>query len=109
MDLLDHPRVLRSVLTALRLKQDGTAAAAETRRHKHKVLVHDRAVHYAMEERKLPADPLVPLQWRVAATAEQVDPRVVANSAQARELLGAVSYVGSYRAHPRGRGVSSAS
>ncbi|GAA5081894.1 hypothetical protein GCM10023336_76060 [Streptomyces similanensis] len=59
MDLLD-PRVLRSVLTALRLKQDGTAAAAETRRHKHKVLVH--AVHDTMEQRKLPADPLAPIQ-----------------------------------------------
>lgn len=98
-DLL-NPRVMRSVLTALRLKQDSTAAAAETQRRKRKVLVH--AVHYAMEQRKLPADPLAPIQWRVAAAAEQVDPRVVANPAQARELLCAVSYVGSFR-RPRGR------
>ncbi|MEV7288716.1 site-specific integrase [Streptomyces sp. NPDC093252] len=99
MDLLD-PGVMRSVLTTLRLKQDGTAAAAETQRHKHKVLVH--AIHYAMEQRKLPADHLASIQWRVATTVEQVDPRVVANPAQARELLCAVSYVGSYR-RARGR------
>jgi integrase len=84
----------------LRLKQDGAVAAAETQRHKHKVLVH--AVHHAIEQCKLPADPLAPIQWHVAETVDQVDPRVVANPAQARALLCAVSYVGSYR-RARGR------
>ncbi|MEV0125839.1 site-specific integrase [Streptomyces sp. NPDC050703] len=98
-DLLD-PAVMRSVLAALRLNLDGTVAAAETQRHKHKVLVH--AVHHALEQHKLPTDPLAPIQWRVAETVDQVDPRVVANPAQARALLTSVSYVGSHR-RARGR------
>ncbi len=98
-DLMD-PAVMRSVLTALRLKQDGAVAAAETQRHKHKVLVN--AVRYAVEQRKLPGDPLAPIKWSVAETVHQVDPRVVANPGQARSLLRAVSYVGSYR-RARGR------
>ncbi|WP_244190426.1 tyrosine-type recombinase/integrase [Streptomyces caeruleatus] len=40
---------MRSVLTALRLNLDGAVAAAETQRHKHKVLVN--AVRYAVEQR----------------------------------------------------------
>ncbi|MFF7094724.1 tyrosine-type recombinase/integrase [Streptomyces rubradiris] len=98
-DLLD-PAVMRAVLEALRLKQDGTVAAAETQRHKHKVLVN--AVHYAIEQRDLPTDPVAPINWRVAETVQQVDPRVVANPTQARSLLCAVSYVGGYQ-RARGR------
>ncbi|MFE1331791.1 tyrosine-type recombinase/integrase [Streptomyces microflavus] len=99
VDLLD-PAVMRAVLAALRLKQDGSVAAAETQRRKHKVLVH--AVHYAIEQQKLEADPLAPIQWRVAETVDQVDPRVVANPAQARALLSAVSYIGCFN-RARGR------
>lgn len=98
-DLLD-PALMRAVLEALRLKQDGLVAAAETQRRKHKILVN--AVRYAIEQRKLPADPLAPINWHVAETVQQVDPRVVANPAQARTLLCAVSYVGGYR-RARGR------
>ncbi|WP_228924079.1 site-specific integrase [Streptomyces sp. DH7] len=98
-DLLD-PAVMRAVLAVLRLKQDGAVAAAETQRRKHKVLVH--AVHYAIEQHKLEADPLAPIQWRVADTVDQVDPRVVANPAQARALLSAVSYIGCFN-RARGR------
>lgn len=86
---------MRSLLTALRLKQDGAVAAAETQRHKHKVLVN--AVRYAVEQRKLHADPLAPIKWSVAETVDQVDPRVVGNPGQSRSLLCAVSYVGGYR------------
>ncbi|MEU9632752.1 site-specific integrase [Streptomyces tendae] len=98
-DLMD-PAVMRSVLTALRLKQDGVVAAAETQRRKHKVLVN--AVRYAVEQHKLPADPLASINWSVAEAADQVDPRVVANPSQARSLLCAVSYVGGFR-RARGR------
>jgi hypothetical protein len=90
----------RLVLTALRLNQDGAVGAAETQRHKHKVLAN--AMRYAVEQRKLPADPLAPIKWSVAETVDQVDPRVVANPSQARSLLCAVSYVGGYR-RARGR------
>ncbi|MER5752608.1 site-specific integrase [Streptomyces sp. NPDC002088] len=82
-DLMD-PVVMRSLLTALRLNRDGAVAAAETQRHKHKVLIN--AVRYALEQRKLPADPLAPIKWSVAETVDQVDPRVVANPSQARSL-----------------------
>ncbi|MFI7300129.1 hypothetical protein [Streptomyces sp. NPDC050121] len=98
-DLMDRA-VMRSVLTALRLNQDGAVAAAETQRRKHKVLVN--ALRYAGEQRKLSADPLASIKRRVAGTVDQVDPRVVANPSQARSLLCAVSYVGGYR-RARGR------
>lgn len=98
-DMLD-PAVMRAVLEVLRLKQDGTVAAAETQRHKRMTLVN--AVGYAIEQRQLPADPLASIKWRIVQTVKQVDPRVVANPAQARSLLCAVSYVGSYE-RARGR------
>ncbi|WP_053161421.1 HNH endonuclease [Streptomyces caatingaensis] len=59
-------------------------------------------MHYAIEQCDLPADPLAPINWRVAETVQQVDPRVVANPTQARSLLCAVSYVGGYQ-RARGR------
>ncbi|MBT2452529.1 hypothetical protein J7F03_36865 [Streptomyces sp. ISL-43] len=99
VDLLD-PAVMRAVLESLRLKRDGTVAAAETQRHKHKILVN--AVRYAIEQGKLRSDPLAPINWHVAETVQQVDPRVVANPTQARSLLCAVSYVGGYK-RARGR------
>ncbi|MFF6976277.1 hypothetical protein ACFZAV_00745 [Streptomyces sp. NPDC008343] len=98
-DLMD-PAVMRFLLTALRPNLDGAVAAAETQRHKHKVLVN--AVRYAVEQRKLPADPLAPIKWSVAETVDQVDPQVVANPSQARSLLRAVSYAGGY-GRARGR------
>lgn len=98
-DLLD-PAVMRSVLRALRLKRDGTVAAAETQRRKRMTLVN--AVGYAIEQGMLHADPLATVNWRIADTVKQVDPRVVVNPVQARSLLCAVSYVGGYR-RARGR------
>ncbi|MEU9456725.1 hypothetical protein [Streptomyces sp. NPDC048277] len=98
-DLMD-PAAMRSVLTALRFKQSGVVAAAETQRRKHKVLVN--AVRYAVEQHRLPADPLAPIKWSVAETVDQVDPRVVANPSPAGSLLCAVSYIGGFR-RARGR------
>ena len=42
----------------------------------------------------LAANPITGLSWRRPKRVEQVDPRVVINPRQARELLTAVSYVG---------------
>ncbi|WP_257003638.1 site-specific integrase [Streptomyces sp. SA15] len=98
-DLMD-PAVMRTVLQSLRLKQDGTVAAAETQRHKRMTLVN--AVRYAIEQGGLRDDPLANVNWRIAKTVKQVDPRVVANPTQARSLLHAVSYVGNYE-RARGR------
>lgn len=72
-DMLD-PAVMRAVLEVLCLKQDGTVAAAETQRHKRMTLVN--AVGFAIEQRRLPADPLAAIRWRIAKTVQQVDPRV---------------------------------
>ncbi|MEF9885397.1 hypothetical protein [Streptomyces sp. P9-A4] len=98
-DLLD-PAVMRGVLQALRLKRDGTVAAAETQRRKRMTFVN--AVRYAIELGQLRADPLANISWRITETVPQVDPRVVVNPVQARSLLCAVSYVGGY-GRARGR------
>ncbi|MEV0116298.1 site-specific integrase [Streptomyces sp. NPDC050844] len=98
-DLLD-PSVMRAVMQALQLKQDGTIAAAETQRHKRTTLVN--AVRYAIEQGALRSDPIATVNWRITKTVKQVDPRVVANPAQARSLLCAVSHIGGYR-RARGR------
>lgn len=97
---LMDPAVMRAALQALRLKKDGTVAAAEPQRHKCMTLLN--AVRYAIEQGMLGGDPIANINWRIAKTVKQVDPRVVANPAQARSLLCAVSYVGSHR-RVRGR------
>ncbi|MEV6957366.1 tyrosine-type recombinase/integrase [Streptomyces sp. NPDC051183] len=98
-DRLD-PVVMRGVLQALRLKRDGTVAAAETQRRKRMTLVN--SVRYAIELGRLRADPLAGISWRITETVQQVDPRVVVNPVQARNLLRAVSYIGGWE-RARGR------
>jgi integrase len=88
------PVVARSVLEALRLRRDGSAAAPETVRRKRKVLV--KALYYAMEQGELGSHPLNRIRWRVPKQARSVDPRSVINPHQARDLLAALSYVGGY-------------
>jgi integrase len=61
------------------------------------------AVEYAVELGELPKNPLKGVkEKRVAKQEEEVDPRVVVTHGQARELLTALSYVGSYH-RARGR------
>ncbi|MEU0170245.1 hypothetical protein ABZ214_33160 [Streptomyces iakyrus] len=79
---------------SLRRKLDGGEAAVEATRRKRKVLVH--ALHYAVGRGELDSHPLEKICWRVPKPAVAVDPRVVANLHQARDLLNAVSYVGGY-------------
>lgn len=97
---LHDPILARDVLESLRRKLDGGEAAVETMRRKRKVLVH--ALHYAMERGELGSNPLNRVRWRLPKPAISVDPRVVANPNQARDLLTAISYVGGYR-RARGR------
>jgi integrase len=47
-------------------------------------------------------NPITAVRWQKPKVSNQVDPRVVANPEQARNLLAAVSYVGGYR-RARGR------
>ncbi|MFJ8665163.1 tyrosine-type recombinase/integrase [Streptomyces sp. NPDC093600] len=98
-DLAD-PVIGRAVLDSLKLKLDGTAAAAETVRRKRRTLVN--AVHYAVDLGEFPENPLAAVRWQKPKVSSEVDPRVVANPEQARSLLHAVSYIGGYR-RARGR------
>ncbi|GAA4138043.1 hypothetical protein GCM10022285_34640 [Streptomyces tunisiensis] len=79
---------------------DGTAAAAETVRRKRRTLVN--ALHYAVDLGEFKENPITGIRWKKPKVAGEVDPRVVANPAQARALLTAVSYVGGY-GRARGR------
>ncbi|MET9119255.1 tyrosine-type recombinase/integrase [Streptomyces longwoodensis] len=90
----------RAVLDSLRLKLDGTAAAAETVRRKRRTLVN--ALHYAVDLGEFKENPITSIRWKKPKVVGEVDPRVVANPAQARSLLTAVSYVGGY-GRARGR------
>ncbi|MEU4494629.1 tyrosine-type recombinase/integrase [Streptomyces sp. NPDC023998] len=98
-DLTD-PVISRAVLDSLKLKLDGTAAAAETVRRKRRTLVN--AVQYAVDLGEFQEDPLAAVRWQKPKVSSEVDPRVVANPEQARSLLHAVSYVGGYQ-RARGR------
>lgn len=100
LSALRETATVRTVLDALKLKLDGKPAAAETVRRKRNVLVN--AIRYAVEIGELPANPLSAVHWQKPKVAKQVDPRVVVNPAQARQLLSAVSYVGTFE-RARGR------
>ncbi|MFF7214305.1 tyrosine-type recombinase/integrase [Streptomyces sp. NPDC008238] len=97
---LGDPVIGRAVLDSLKLKLDGTAAAAETVRRKRRTLVN--AMHYAVDLGEFSENPLGSVRWQKPKVSSEVDPRVVANPHQARSLLCAVSYVGGYR-RARGR------
>ncbi|WP_079406136.1 tyrosine-type recombinase/integrase [Streptomyces sp. 3211] len=97
---LSDPALGRAVLDSLKIKLDGTAAAAETVRRKRRTLVN--ALLYAVDLGEFRESPLAAVRWQKPKVSNEVDPRVVANPEQARSLLHAVSYVGGYR-RARGR------
>ncbi|MFF9128074.1 tyrosine-type recombinase/integrase [Streptomyces sp. NPDC014889] len=97
---LGDAAIARAVLDSLKLKLDGTAAAAETVRRKRRTLVN--ALHYAVDLGEFKENPITGIRWKKPKIAGEVDPRVVANPEQARSLLTAVSYVGGY-GRARGR------
>lgn len=97
---LGEPAVARAVLDSLKIKLDGTTAAAETVRRKRRTLVN--AMQYAVDLGEFKENPITSIRWQKPKVANEVDPRVVANPEQARALLTAVSYIGGYR-RARGR------
>jgi integrase len=92
--------VVRGVLDSYKLRLDGKAAAGETVRRKRKTFV--AALNYAVDRGDFAENPVGAVKWEKPKAATQVDPRVVANPAQAASLLTAVSYVGGYH-RARGR------
>ncbi|MFB9830958.1 hypothetical protein [Actinoallomurus acaciae] len=52
-------------------------------------------LQYAVELEELGSNPIDRVRWKPIKVAEAIDPRVVINPAQARELLAAVTYIGS--------------
>ncbi|GIF16758.1 site-specific recombinase XerD [Actinoplanes teichomyceticus] len=92
---LAQASVIRPALNALTVRLDGRSAAATTSRRKRAVFYN--VLQYAVELQLLDFNPVDKL--RVSSNRSkvsvQVDRRVVVNPAQARELLTAVTYVGS--------------
>ncbi|PRX99650.1 tyrosine-type recombinase/integrase [Allonocardiopsis opalescens] len=86
------PRLVRSVLTRISSKQDGTSAAANTANRKRMVI--NNAMEYAQEINVLTANPLKAVKWTRQRTAKSVNPAVVINSRQAKALLAAVGEQG---------------
>lgn len=83
---------MRDMLDALATKLDGKSAAATVYRRKRAVLFN--MLSYAVERKLLPDNPMTKVKRTAPKIVEEVDPRVVANPAQVRRLLTAVTYVG---------------
>ncbi|MFD5387580.1 tyrosine-type recombinase/integrase [Streptomyces sp. NPDC127074] len=99
MSALDDPLLLRKVLTAFTVRLDGKPAAASVVRRK-RAIFHN-ALGFAVEARRLDANPLPQVQWSIPNPVEQVDPGAVVNPRQARRLLEAVSEQGDRGKHLR--------
>jgi integrase len=82
----------RELLDGLTLNLDGSVAAATVINRK-RAVVHN-LLSYAVERELLAVNPLPQVSWKRPKRAEQVDPRVGINPAQARELFTALTYVG---------------
>ncbi|MCD9144350.1 tyrosine-type recombinase/integrase [Streptomyces albireticuli] len=101
LSALTEPRVLRDVHYRLAFKLDDAPAAAET--YKRRRRGFNTAMEYAVQEGYLAENPLAGVKRPgVSAGGGVVDPRVLVNETQGRQLLTAVSYVGSVHRN-RGR------
>lgn len=97
---LADPLVVRRVWEVLGQKLDGTVAARETAARRRRVL--STALEYAVDMGELGENPIRKIKRKRTAHDGTVDRRVVVAPHQARELLTAVSYVGSWK-RARGR------
>ena len=85
---LEKPAVVRALLDAIAVTNDGTPAAPGTVQRQRGVLVN--AAEYAVERRLLVRNPITTVARRAPRTVQTIDRRVVVNPAQARALLDAV-------------------
>jgi len=99
---LTEPEVARSLVNELGANLDGTAAAPDTESHRRRAV--NTALEYAVEVGDLAENPLQRKAYKRKKVARDmsIDRRVVVNPKQAKELLVAASYVGSWK-RARGR------
>ncbi|MFE4623225.1 tyrosine-type recombinase/integrase [Streptomyces mirabilis] len=86
--------VFEDVLYRLGYKLDGTPAAGDTYRRRRRAL--NTALEHAVVAGDLSGNPLQRDRHKHVGSNDVVDRRVLANALQARQLLAAVSYVGSW-------------
>ncbi|WP_301127388.1 tyrosine-type recombinase/integrase [Streptomyces cacaoi] len=97
---IEKLEVLRDVGHQLRFRMDGSPAAGDTLRRRRRAL--NAALEEAVTEGILSENPLPRLRRAQQTASDVVDPRVLVNPVQGRQLLAAVSYVGSWN-RMRGR------
>ncbi|SCD34675.1 Site-specific recombinase XerD [Streptomyces sp. TverLS-915] len=98
-DLADTA-VVEDVLHHLAHRLDGKPAAGDT--HKRRRRAVNTAFEYAVMAGELSGNPFARSRGKRVGSQDVVDPRVLVNPAQARQLLAAASYVGSWH-RARGR------
>ncbi|MET8558724.1 tyrosine-type recombinase/integrase [Streptomyces sp. NPDC004959] len=98
-DLADTA-VVEDVLHHLAHRLDGKPAAGDT--HKRRRRAVNTAFEYAVLAGELPENPFSRSRGKRVGSQDVVDPRVLVNPVQARQLLAAASYVGSWH-RARGR------
>jgi hypothetical protein len=92
-DLADA-EVFEDVLYRVSYKLDGTPAAGDTYKRRRRAL--NAALEHAVAIGELPENPLQRTRRKRVGSNDVVDPRVLVNAVQARQLLTSVSYVGSW-------------
>lgn len=100
LSALTGSKVVRDVHYRLSFKLDDKPAAADT--YKRRRRGFNTAMEYAIAEGYLDENPLAGLKRPTSQGSDAVDPRVLVNEVQGRQLLTAVSYVGSVHRN-RGR------
>ncbi|WP_369233264.1 tyrosine-type recombinase/integrase [Streptomyces sp. R21] len=93
VDLVDA-EVFDDVVYRLSYRLDGTPAAGETFKRRRRVL--NTAIEHAVEAGELPENPFQGARRKRVGSNDVVDRRVLVNAVQGRQLLTAVSYVGSW-------------
>ncbi|MET9409544.1 site-specific integrase [Streptomyces sp. NPDC002935] len=93
LDLTDA-EVFEDVQYRLGYRLDGVRAAGETYKRRRRAL--NTALEYAVDRGELRENPLQRASKRRVGSTDVVDRRVLVNAVQARQLLTAVSYVGSW-------------
>lgn len=97
---LEDPKVFRDVQYRLSYRLDGKPSAGDTVRRRRRAL--NTALEYAVDAGLLDGNPLQRIKAKRTGSNDLVDRRVLVNAVQGRQLLTAVSYVGSWHRN-RGR------